>query len=82
MFALCTLSNYHERVLIRIMYFRFRQDGIRKAQIVKSAKVIPYGPSGHEFDKFRIILHKLVPGTQQLFPNDTLTPLQRVRRCL
>ncbi|XP_030375136.1 uncharacterized protein LOC115624551 [Scaptodrosophila lebanonensis] len=66
------------QIAVSLLY-RFRQDGIRRAQnVALSDGVIPFSPTGFQFPKFRILLSRLLSGNAQTFPNSTLT---RVERC-
>lgn len=64
---------------LRLNYFcRFRQDGIIHYATSTSAYGFPYSPRGKQADKNRILLKQLIPGNAYIFPNETLTPLERV----
>lgn len=68
--------NYNR---LRLYYFyRFRQDGIIHYATSTSAYGFPYSPRGKQADKNKILLTKLIPGNAYTFPNETLTPLERV----
>lgn len=59
---------------------RFRLDGIEQAPgVLQSSAVLPYSPSGFQFSKHRLLLSRLIPGNALNFPNETLTPIERVR---
>ncbi|GLV43133.1 uncharacterized protein CBL_14188 [Carabus blaptoides fortunei] len=59
---------------------RFRQDGIRKANLSPNSNriTIPFSPTGDEYSKFRIVLNKLIPGNALQFPSETMS---RAERC-
>lgn len=58
---------------------RFRLDGIvRASTFSSSSNMLPYSPKGFHFYKHRILLTNLIPGNGYSFPNNTLTPLERV----
>lgn len=68
------------RTLSTSLVHRFRLDGIERAPgIFTSNAVLPYSPSAFQFSKHRLLLSRLVPGNAMNFPNNTLTPLERVR---
>lgn len=59
---------------------RFRQDGIQIADDSVSSLmpgVLPYSPTGFQFNKFRVLLSRLIPGNAFRFPNETLTRQER-----
>lgn len=67
------------RTLSTSLVHRFRLDGIERAPgIFTSNTVLPFSPSAFQFSKHRLLLSRLVPGNAVTFPNNTLTPLERV----
>lgn len=67
------------RVLSTSLVHRFRLDGIERAPgVFQSNAVLPFSPSAFQFSKHRLLLSRLVPGNAFTFPNNTLTPLERV----
>lgn len=53
---------------------RFKQDGIEYQKGTHpSSLVLPFGSSGYQFQKHKILLTRLIPGDARRFPNETLT---------
>lgn len=57
---------------------RFRMDGIEHAPGNYQPNVLTFSPSGYQFSKHRLILSRLIPGSANNFPNNTLSPVERV----
>lgn len=57
---------------------RFRMDGIEQARGNFRGSVLPFSPSGYQFSKHRLLLSRLIPGTANRFPNNTLSSVERV----
>lgn len=57
---------------------RFRLDGIERAPGIYQRTVLPFSPSGYQFSKHRLLLSRLIPGNAINFPNNTLSPVERV----
>ncbi|XP_037914932.1 uncharacterized protein LOC119653884 isoform X2 [Hermetia illucens] len=56
----------------------FRQDGVERApNVMATDTVLPYGPTGFQFPKFRVLISKLIPGNGYQFPNSSLSALER-----
>lgn len=57
---------------------RFRMDGIEQCQQCNfRSNVLPFGPSGFQFSKHRLLLSRLIPGNVNSFPNHTLSTVER-----
>lgn len=57
----------------------FRQDGIAPNPAIPDQDGIsPYSPSGHQFVRFAETL-RLIPGNALMFPNNSITDVERVR---
>uniref|UniRef100_A0A336MV53 CSON008067 protein n=1 Tax=Culicoides sonorensis TaxID=179676 RepID=A0A336MV53_CULSO len=66
--------NMDIRELAVTLIHRFKQDGIEKAKNVEPSEyVLPYSPTGYQFNKHKILLENLLPGNALRFPNETLT---------
>lgn len=60
------------------MLHRFRVDGIEHARGNFRSAVLAFSPSGYQFSKHRLLLSRLIPGSANRFPNNTLSPVERV----
>lgn len=65
------------RVAVSLLH-RFRMDGIERAPGYYQQSVLPFSPSGYQFSKHRLLLSRLIPGNANNFPNNTLSPVERV----
>lgn len=65
------------RVAVGLLH-RFRMDGIERAPGYYQQGVLPFSPSGYQFSKHRLLLSRLIPGDAKNFPNNTLSPVERV----
>lgn len=70
--------NMDMRQMASTLVHRFRMDGIERAPGTFQANVLPFSPFGFQFSKHRVLLSRLIPGSANLFPNDALTPQERV----
>lgn len=57
---------------------RFRMDGIKHASGNYHPTVLPFSPSEFQFSKHRLLLSRLIPGSANNFPNNTLSAVERV----
>lgn len=74
-------SNDYNRDIKEIavsLLHRFRMDGIEHATGNFRSNVLPFGPSGYQFSKHRLLLSRLIPGNVNSFPNNTLSTVERV----
>lgn len=75
-------SNDYNRDIKEIavsLLHRFRMDGIEHATGSYRSNVLPFGPSGYQFSKHRLLLSRLIPGNVNSFPNQTLSTVERVK---
>lgn len=57
---------------------RFRLDGIVRARnVVTTSSVIPYGPRGFQYPKYKLLVNNLLQGNAYNLPNGTLTAQER-----
>lgn len=58
-------------------------DGIEKNPDVAATQyVTPYGPSGSEFYKYKILMDSLIPSSGSTFPDTALTSREKVHHCV
>lgn len=54
-------------------------DGIEKnPDVAASDYVTPYGPSGNEFYKYKLLMDGLIPNSGSTFSNTSLRPAEKV----
>lgn len=59
--------------------FSYRLDGIEKnPDVAPSPYVTPFGPSGNEFYRYKILMDGLIPTSGSIFPKTALTNEEKV----
>lgn len=62
-----------------LQFSSYRMDGIeRNPDVAASDYVTPYGPSGNEFYRYKLLMDGLIPNSGSTFSNTSLRPQEKV----
>ncbi|XP_072944091.1 uncharacterized protein [Epargyreus clarus] len=68
--------NVDLRQLAVLLLHTYRQDGIEFHQpgigVAASANILPFAPTFHSFHRHRLLLSRIIPGNNQVLPNNTI----------